>query len=382
MVVFRTSADVGLQGYFRADAYIVPRWGFYGFVAATMLSLSGTHLVLYLHRKVEYPQQQLELAHQPQLDDADDGNDQVDEKEQEVDPNRGDHDAAACIDDDMDDEEEGRNHQLGSYEGTTDATVVGGGTAATAKKTPVNRRKSAAVVVARTLLLALNLALILVGSLVDVFVFTYERGGEGPPESSSISSESEPGGGQSQQQEQQQRYFSIVGVGQSLPYSSPYGSSSFGIRFIQMMYFILALAVPLWNSILLAFLLAVVVRGLNTAITTTTNSGSNRIRSNSRRVRQRRLRQYRNFFLLTEIAFAWSALEVLAVSCIFSVFQIPKFASKMVDNPACAEAGACFRVRAQLLPAFAWTAAAAAWNFGSTLWLFGTAHRSLFGGDG
>jgi hypothetical protein len=33
---------------------VIPEWGLFGFVAATMLSLIGTHIILYHHRKVVY----------------------------------------------------------------------------------------------------------------------------------------------------------------------------------------------------------------------------------------------------------------------------------------------------------------------------------------
>lgn len=36
--------------------YMVPKWGFFGFVFASVFSLLSTHIILYLHRRVVYPE--------------------------------------------------------------------------------------------------------------------------------------------------------------------------------------------------------------------------------------------------------------------------------------------------------------------------------------
>jgi hypothetical protein len=51
MVVFRATIPLGGP---TLEVWIAPRWGFFGFVAATMLSLIGTHAILFHHRRIVY----------------------------------------------------------------------------------------------------------------------------------------------------------------------------------------------------------------------------------------------------------------------------------------------------------------------------------------
>lgn len=57
MVAFRTTVPIGgdASGVVN-EVYIVPKWGFFGFVFASVFSLLSTHLIMYLHRRVIYPE--------------------------------------------------------------------------------------------------------------------------------------------------------------------------------------------------------------------------------------------------------------------------------------------------------------------------------------
>jgi hypothetical protein len=52
MVAFRSS--IRSTPVSTIEIVIIPKWGFYGFVLATMMSLLGTHVILYYHRRVIY----------------------------------------------------------------------------------------------------------------------------------------------------------------------------------------------------------------------------------------------------------------------------------------------------------------------------------------
>eukprot|EP00957_Ditylum_brightwellii_P058658 4448671-Ditylum_brightwellii.AAC.1 len=55
MVAFRTSVPLGSKETQAVnDIYVVPKWGFFGFVFASICSLVVTHTILYRHRQVLY----------------------------------------------------------------------------------------------------------------------------------------------------------------------------------------------------------------------------------------------------------------------------------------------------------------------------------------
>ena len=53
MVIFRASIPLGGP---TLEVYVVPKWGFFGFVAASMLDLIATHVMIHQHRKIVYPE--------------------------------------------------------------------------------------------------------------------------------------------------------------------------------------------------------------------------------------------------------------------------------------------------------------------------------------
>jgi hypothetical protein len=74
VVAFR--ATIPLGGPF-LEVWVIPEWGLFGFVAATMLSLIGTHMILYHHRNIMYNcnDPAKEEAQEEQQDDDDDVDD-------------------------------------------------------------------------------------------------------------------------------------------------------------------------------------------------------------------------------------------------------------------------------------------------------------------
>jgi len=122
--------------------------------------------------------------------------------------------------------------------------------------------------------LAASFALLLSGACVLMFTFNYSIGSK-----------------------KLQEKFSLATIGIKVPQVSRYNPNRFGVRWIQIMYYILSIAAPLWNLILLFILYFIPMR----------------------KAIQRRL------LFLCEVTFAWGAAEVFIISAIFSVFQIPKF---------------------------------------------------------
>lgn len=53
MVIFRATIPLGGP---TLEVYIIPKWGFFGFVTASMLDLIATHVMVHYHRKVVYPE--------------------------------------------------------------------------------------------------------------------------------------------------------------------------------------------------------------------------------------------------------------------------------------------------------------------------------------
>ena len=210
------------------EVYIVPKWGFYGFVFGSIMSLLVTHFVLYRHIKVIYDSSFVTNDTQFQ-NSVENG---------------------SSPDSDVENVSRSLLHSRLYY-------------------------KSNAYVLAS---LIASFALLLSGACVVMFTFHYSFGSQLLKET-----------------------FSLTTIGIKLPQVSRYSPKRFGVRWMQIMYFILAIAAPLWNIILLFILYFIPMR----------------------KSLQRRL------LFLCEITFAWGAAEVFIISAIFSVFQIPKFGTGM-----------------------------------------------------
>ncbi len=235
--------------------FIVPRWGFFGFVLSTMLSLLATQLILYRHRLVCY------------------------------------HDVS-----------NGEN----AYSDD--------------KQTLSNLSNTSAFLVVAMLVATSTLHL--VGCFLDIYRISDQRGTT-----------------------HQERSYSVVSVGQAVP-SSTTESVHFWITWIQYMWFFLVVAMPLWSNLMLATLYVLPMkRGPREMV-----------------------------FLLSEIAFSWSTVEVLLVSTIFAILQIPAFGNGLV-KVGCKS---CYVVGSSLLGNFAVLVVGTLCQIAATVWLYRRAHRTLY----
>ena len=101
----------------------------------------------------------------------------------------------------------------------------------------------------------------------------------------------------------EERNFSIINIGIYVP-DSAIDPNSFGIWFVQAFYFLLAVVTPLQNVVVFSLLYLLPMKDWT----------------------------QRWIFFLSEITFAWEAVEVMMVSAIFLVKQIPNFGSRIVDS--------------------------------------------------
>ena len=141
--------------------------------------------------------------------------------------------------------------------------------------------------------------------------------------------------------------YSVISVGKAMP-ESQLEPNKLGTRFIQAMWFLLCVAMPLWCSFLFGVLF------LYPSLT---------------KVWVERI------FFMGEIAFAWSCAEVLLVSTIFSVLQMPTFGQGLIQ----ADCSACFVVDTELLPHFAFLCVGSIISVVVNVWLYRKAHQVIYG---
>jgi len=140
--------------------------------------------------------------------------------------------------------------------------------------------------------------------------------------------------------------YSIASIGMDIPEAYVIANHS-GTQFIQFMWFFLGIATPLLCSALFLALYT---------IPTLTK------------------KRMETIFTAGEITFAWSCAEVLFLSTIFAVQQMPVFGDGLVDN----NCAACFQVDTDLLPEFAVLCLGTIMNVGVNVWLYRTAHKVIF----
>lgn len=261
MVAFRStiriSNDVSLE------VLIVPKWGFYAFVAANMMSLMGTQAILYHHRRVQY--------HSEEKAKADEADEQA------------------------------------SPEVETKVTIA----SQTKMKRPI-------LLLTFVACMALHFA----ACALDIYEVSNTR----RDVTESVA-------------------YSLFSIGKGIPESAT-DPSAFGIRWIQFMFMLFAVALPPWNTVLFTVLYFVPM---------------------AQKVKE-------NMFFLAEITFSWAAVEVLTVSVIFSILQIPKFGNGLIDS-GCAE---CYSVDSKLFPQFAVLCVSTVLNVGVSVWLFLRAHQAVY----
>jgi hypothetical protein len=172
------------------------------------------------------------------------------------------------------------------------------------------------------LLLVSTLALVVVGCVIDIFEVTNSQAGE----TASI-------------------LYSVLLVGSRVP-SASLEPNNVGIRWIQAMYYFLGFALPLWSLVLFAILYLWPMTA----------------------------QWHKRVFLLAEITFSWSSIEVLMICIIFSVLQIPGFGNGLIGS-GCEY---CYQVGSSIFPEFAVLAVASALHVAVSIWLYRQAHAALY----
>lgn len=268
MVAFRST--VAISELVSLEVFIVPQWGFYVFVAANMMSMLVTQLILYLHRRVQYhPVNKCS------------GEVETTELEEPIEPEHTTEDSKVTI---------------AAQTGTSVPILI--------------------------FVLASCITLHFTGSSLDYYEVSSARGDVTVVQT-----------------------YNSFSIGMGIPATAE-DASDIGIRFLQLMYFLFAVVVTPWNSILVGILYVYPM-----------------VQSVKEKV-----------FFLTEITFAWSALEVFLLSVIFSILQIPKFGNGLVQS-GCTE---CYRVDSVLFANFAVICMSTVINISVNLWLFSRAHKVVY----
>jgi len=140
--------------------------------------------------------------------------------------------------------------------------------------------------------------------------------------------------------------YSIASIGTSIPgaYIDP---DHAGTRFIQFMWFFLGVATPLLCSALFFALYAIPSLSKSTMEV---------------------------IFASAEITFAWSCAEVLFISTVFAVKQMPVFGDGLVQSNCVA----CFLVDTKILPQFWILCVGTILNVGVNVWLYRKAHGIIY----
>mmetsp|Transcript_9007 Transcript_9007/g.26768 ORF Transcript_9007/g.26768 Transcript_9007/m.26768 type:complete len:454 (+) Transcript_9007:184-1545(+) len=296
MVAFRSS--VVLAPGLSLEIVIVAQWGFYGFVIATMMSLLSTHVILHYHRKVHY--------HNPESIAGGDAAKNDDEN-----PNAIEEVAANADADPADPADENANAEkaVASIESPCGMKKIGGLSPRFLKMA----LKS----------LAGSIVFYLAGVLTETFEVTSTRGDV------SVSTS-----------------YSIASIGMAIP-EAYIDSGHTGTRFIQVMWFFLGIAMPLWCSVLFVILYAVPSLSKE---------------------------RMKYIFTMAEVTFAWSCAEVLLLSTIFAVLQMPIFGAGLVEN----NCTTCFVITTQILPQFSLLCIGTCMNVAVNVWLYRKTHSILY----
>jgi hypothetical protein len=140
--------------------------------------------------------------------------------------------------------------------------------------------------------------------------------------------------------------YSIASVGKAIP-DSQIERNGFGTRFLQFMWYFLGIVMPLWATFLFGTLFAVPL----------SHVWAERI------------------FVMGEIAFAWSCAEVLLVSSIFAVLQMPTFGDGLIE----ADCTSCFVIDTEIQGSFAVLVVGTIMSVTVNVWLYRRAHGIVFG---
>eukprot|EP00536_Pseudo-nitzschia_multiseries_P006720 jgi/Psemu1/239618/estExt_Genewise1.C_1460047 len=140
--------------------------------------------------------------------------------------------------------------------------------------------------------------------------------------------------------------YSIASIGMAIP-DAYLDAGHIGTRFIQVMWFFLGFAMPLWCSAMFVVLYA--------------NPYFSKAAMEC-------------IFTMAEIAFAWSCAEVLLLSTILAVLQMPIFGAGLVEN----DCTTCFVITTRILPEFSLLCIGTVLNVAVNVWLYRKAHGILY----
>lgn len=258
MVGLRYTADLSTL---KLNVFINPEWGLSGFIAASIMSLVSSHLVLYLHRKVIY------------------------EKDMESDIEENDGDT--------------QNKPMTVLEKSGNKAFIG------------------------LIASVPSLIIFCLGYFLDIVEFEYEN----LLGSSRVS-------------------FSLCTIGTHIPLATN-ESNSPAIRWLQVIYFIITIVAPLLNHIMHLCLYLVPMK----------------------------VTAQRQVLLMSEIVSAWNAIDVLAIGLLFSIWQIPKIANKIIDV-GCTQ---CYTIESRLKATSSLAFIGAFMYISCCYYLNIQAHRILYG---
>jgi hypothetical protein len=140
--------------------------------------------------------------------------------------------------------------------------------------------------------------------------------------------------------------FSIASIGQGLPDSGRDGENDGGLVYLQIVWFLLGVAMPLVSSVAFLFLL----------LQPKTTEG------------------LRSLLLIAEISLAWSCAEVYVVSTILAIREIPTFGEGLIDT-GCSQ---CYTVETSISAEVAAITIGTAFHLAAAVVLLRVAHKAAY----
>jgi hypothetical protein len=339
------------------EVYMVAQWGFYGFVAATILSLVGTHVILYHHRRCIYHSEFVRNAIRMNMSEeqeqqkpsstkqeqpieeqsAPDGDDNVSEN-----PHYANNNKKKTIHEDKCPEV--TNTTAAAADDVADDNYDCCYNADAADEVDESKTMSLSERSVLWIVLLFGLAAYIVGCSLDSFQVSRQRGDV----------------------ETLYEEFSILRVGAVYAERSRYNTP--GDKWTQALWFLLTFIIPIVSSLLWGLLLLLIPSDLSSIRAT-------RATTNDQHDEQSKMSLLEKVFIAAEIAFAWSCGEVAVLSTLFAVLQIPEFGDGIIDSGC----SACYVIDSELLPygllplvfgAFA--------NVAVGLWMYRRVHAALY----
>lgn len=254
VVVFRETINIG-AGFL--EVWIVPQWGLFGFISASMLSLVATHAVLYHHRRIMYKQSSL----------------------QDTSPRR---------------------------------------------KLAEHARMSSFTNLVLSVILLISFGAYLAGCILHFFKITNSQSG--------LIRDSDK--------------YSLIDIGKDLPDSGRDDENTGGLRYLQIVWFLLGVAMPLLSILMM---LALLWRPMNLA-------------------------SLRTWLLVSEVTLSWSCSEVFLLSTVLAIKEVPTFGEGLIDT-GCSQ---CYKVDTVFMPEVVSLAIGTATSLLVSLYVMYRAHEAAY----